>query len=88
MEVGKIKLLRKYIPRLSMAEAKKALADSNGDTLSALKASISQQELSELRNSIISKIVVSKAAGTGRGMPNEDEAAVLQFLQSNQSATN
>ena len=88
MEVAKIKLLRKYIPRLSMADAKKALAGSNGDTLSALKSSISEQELAELRNSIISKIVVSKAASTGRGMPNQEEASVLQFLQSNQSATN
>jgi hypothetical protein len=88
MEIEKIKLLRKYIPRLSMAEAKRVLAESSGDSLAALKASISQQELSELQNSIISKIVVSKAAGTGRGMPNQEEAAVLQFLQSNQSETN
>jgi len=88
MEIEKIKLLRKYIPRLSLSEAKSALTESSGDCLAALKASIFQQELSELRNSILSKVVVSKAAGTGRGMPNQEEAAVLQFLQSNHSATN
>ena len=87
MDIEKIKLLRKYIPRLSLSEAKSALAESNGDTLAALKSSISEQEISELKNSVLSKIIVSKAAGTGRGMPSQEEAAVLQFLQGGYSAT-
>lgn len=88
MDIEKIKLLRKYIPRLSLSEAQSALAKSNGDTLAALKASISEQELAELKNSVLSKIVVSKAAGTGRGMPSPEESAVLQFLQGGYRATN
>ena len=88
MEINKIKFLRKYIPRLSLSEAKKALTEANWDTLSALKSSITSNELSELRNSILSKTVVSNAAGTGRGMPSSEESAVLEFLMSRQNVTN
>ena len=80
MNPKKIKLLRQYVD-LGISDAKTILDKKKGNVLEAIKETISDEKLSELKNYAIARQIVPN---TLDGEPTAEELAIIEFLRSNE----
>ena len=77
MDIAAIRLVQKYTEK-RILDCTRALADSDGDPLQAIKSLIDEETFTRLRNDVISRIIVPNSLN---GRPSPEEARVLSFLQ-------